>query len=176
MDKRYLQHHGVMGQKWGIRRYQPYPKNYRGSGKEIGEAAKVTKRGARKYQFKLNAADNARAQYDRNAQSKLSVVRKSGEVNLAKQEAKIKNLLEQARRDGYYIGSNETQRYTSGGAATVGGLLGGMAGAAVVMAIDNKGWQNGREYKVFTNKADADAWESKMVSYYEAMDKRKKGR
>ena len=33
-----LMHHGIMGMRWGIRRFQPYPDDYKGSGKEVGKA------------------------------------------------------------------------------------------------------------------------------------------
>lgn len=39
----YLEHHGILGMHWGIRRFQPYPEGHKG-GKEIGQAAKPRKR------------------------------------------------------------------------------------------------------------------------------------
>lgn len=56
-----LYHHGVIGQKWGIRRYQPYPKGYTGSGKEIGQAAKVKQRVSSSGEKKPRYANNPKA-------------------------------------------------------------------------------------------------------------------
>ncbi len=58
-NNNYLEHHGVKGQKWGIRRYQNYDGSY-------------TKRGMSRYNKKLEAYQKADERYQKAKKSKSS--------------------------------------------------------------------------------------------------------
>ena len=95
-----LYHHGVMGMKWGVRRYQPYPSDYSGSGKFVGNTAQLTSR-----ERKLGVRDAARIQSDIGWAKRNQEVRqlkgkvRAGEMSRSEYKEQKRRLTEEAKEN-----------------------------------------------------------------------------
>lgn len=167
----YLAHHGIRGQKWGVRRFQ----NSDGSLTDAGKKRYSTET-ASKATRSLNQIERENA----NLTSKSAMAKVKAEkafqkgndekYNKYKSKAKeyddaieagkkvSKKLISEANNKGYTVDSVTRSRYTHVGRLTVATYLGGIPGALTIGAIDSYrskkygnevgGFVEGKQYKV----------------------------
>lgn len=145
----YLAHHGIRGQKWGVRRYQNEDGSLTSAGKSrysTDSAKKATKSLNRieKENAKLKtksaiARIKANKAYQKGKDSKSeSYAKRAKEYDDAVKagEKLTKSLASDASKRGYSIRSNDVTRYTHIGRQITANLLFGPAGNVAVSSLD----------------------------------------
>lgn len=101
-----LAHHGVIGMKWGVRRYQPYPNDYHGDGKYVGPSRNQLK-SAREMSRAVLKIKRDRANRD------ARVDYKAGRIDRRQYRATRRLINKEARQEKRFLRSKNFKRYLS---------------------------------------------------------------
>lgn len=151
-DTDYLEHHGIKGQKRGIRRYQNEDGSLTTEGRiRYGFSDKTLQRGLNEQSF-ANEHNRAEAErYKRKAEKREMKGKDSTKYREAekrysdaakKGDRTVKSMLDTAKKEGYLVKSRTTKAYIPTGAqrsaAIIGGVGFGPIGAIVGTAIASR--------------------------------------